>query len=508
MIEEISLENFKAFKELDGLNIKPITILCGTNSCGKSSILQSILTFKQTLESQNLSQTLLLNGRFTHLGSFENIIYDKNVENVVSFGFKFNLKKQAINISERSSYNFSILFSSLLHELIPISKFDDTTECRLHYQISLSTSESSEKFYLKPITVNNLAFNFEALSNGVSISEASLEFILKDQNNYQVIWKNLFPLRYQNDDETSEGEETVQIEFSNLSPRIINTGSPPFDKEFKEFLRLALYMGNINDMLRYVFSSYSYIGPLREEPSRRYIYEDEIVEIGIKGENAAHIFLAEKERTIKNHYFYDKMEDSFFQKEEICLSDGVQDWLDSMNIKSLKSEPLREIIHLKLDAGVQNRTRVNIADVGFGVSQVFPIILEGLRMPVGNTLILEQPEIHLHPKLQMQIADYCIALALSGKKVIAETHSDHVVNRLVRRIVEDETGKLQELIGIYFIKPSQDGALFEEIVIDEKRGIVNWPEEFFDQFSSEQQKIMRAGLSKRKRLRKKESGLQ
>lgn len=496
MIKEISLENFKAFKKLDGLNIKPITILCGTNSCGKSSILQSILTFKQTLESQNPSQTLLLNGRFTHLGSFENIIYDKKVENAVSFGFKFNFKKHDI---------MGIPFPFLLRDLIPRNKFDDTTECLLHYQITLSTSESSEKFYLKPITVNNLAFNFEALSNGVSISETSLEFILKDQNNYQVIWKNLFPLRYQNDDETSEGEETVQVEFSNLSPMIVKAGSHPPDTTL---LSSSFYMSNINELIRYVFSSYSYIGPLREEPSRRYIYEDEVVEIGIKGENAAHIFLAEKERKIKNHYFYDKMEDSFIQKEEVYLSDGVQDWLDSMNIKSLKSEPLREIIHLKLDAGVQNRTRVNIADVGFGVSQVFPIILEGLRMPVGNTLILEQPEIHLHPKLQMQIADYCIALALSGKKVIAETHSDHVVNRLVRRIVEDETGKLQELIGIYFIKPSQDGALFEEIVIDEKRGIVNWPEEFFDQFASEQQKIMRAGLSKRKRLRKKESGLQ
>ena len=64
MLEHISLRNFKGFKDLENLKVRPITILCGTNSCGKSSILQSILLLKQTLESQDPNQILLLNGRF------------------------------------------------------------------------------------------------------------------------------------------------------------------------------------------------------------------------------------------------------------------------------------------------------------------------------------------------------------------------------------------------------------------------------------------------------------
>ncbi|MDM8550300.1 AAA family ATPase [Desulfobacterales bacterium HSG2] len=92
MIKEIDLENFKAFKQLGSLNVKPVTILCGSNNCGKSSVLQSILLFRQTFESQNPSQTFLLNGRFTHLGSFENIIYNKDIENIVCFGFKIPLR--------------------------------------------------------------------------------------------------------------------------------------------------------------------------------------------------------------------------------------------------------------------------------------------------------------------------------------------------------------------------------------------------------------------------------
>jgi predicted ATPase len=120
-------------------------------------------------------------------------------------------------------------------------------------------------------------------------------------------------------------------------------------------------------------------------------------------------------------------------------------------------------------------------------------------MDKGNTLLLEQPEIHLHPNLQMQLSDYFISLALSGKNIIAETHSDHIINRLVRRIVEDEKYNLKDLIGIYFIKPSENGAIFEEIEISDNKGITNWPIDFFDQTANEQMKIMQAGIKKRKK---------
>jgi predicted ATPase len=175
-----------------------------------------------------------------------------------------------------------------------------------------------------------------------------------------------------------------------------------------------------------------------------------------------------------------------------------------MKITDFRAEPVNEIIYLKLNSSSSRKTRVNIADVGFGVSQIFPILLEGLRMPRGSTLLLEQPEIHLHPNLQMQMADYFISLALSGKRVIVETHSDHIINRLVRRIVEDVNLNLKDQIAIYFIRPNVDGAVFEEIKIDDKRGIINWPEDFFDQTALEQEKILQAGLKKRQAARARE----
>jgi predicted ATPase len=119
MLDIIGLENFKGFKKLDGLKVKPITILCGVNSCGKSSILQNILLFKQTLESRNPKQMLLLNGRFVHLGTFNSITFEQRSENVVTLKFRFKIKTSDF-FSRRNR-----LFSRILRELLPSETFSD-----------------------------------------------------------------------------------------------------------------------------------------------------------------------------------------------------------------------------------------------------------------------------------------------------------------------------------------------------------------------------------------------
>jgi predicted ATPase len=242
----------------------------------------------------------------------------------------------------------------------------------------------------------------------------------------------------------------------------------------------------------------TYVGPLREEPSRRYIYEDEVIEIGVKGENAAYIFLSESDELLDNVHFFDKGENKFYKEDQTTLGDSVNKWNDLFKIKNFKAERSQEVIRLNLDSSNNENTRVNIADVGFGVSQIFPIILEGLRMKKDATMLLEQPEIHLHPKIQMQLADYFISLALSQKNLIIETHSEHIINRLVRRIIEDTEFNLNEYIGIYFIEPTETGSKFTPIKINEISGIINWPNDFFDQTANEQEQIILASIKKRK----------
>jgi len=490
MIKSISFKNYKAFKELSNLNFKPITILCGTNSCGKSSIMQSLLLLKQTMESQSPNQFLLLNGRFVHLGSFDNIIYRKDPNNQLEFSFSFSISREE---TKGRDFPFNLFFQ----DFFPIHDKKQKQEIRVQIKLTLKTFNEKKSRYIKPIIIDEWSLTAEASNCLKPAIHYNLK--LRSEDEYIYHWENL----EFNNSFLKTGNLIVKVKFANLFPISVEELKENNGAHKKEKVESSFVLRLFSELVQVFLGSLTYIGPLREEPSRRYIYEDEIVEIGIKGENAAYIYLSEKDTIIGNHYFYNQSDDTFKIKGRVKLSVAVKEWLNLMNIREFTPEAQNGIIYLNLDSGAL-KTRVNIADVGFGVSQIFPIVLEGLRMPKGNTLLLEQPEIHLHPKLQMQMADYFIALALSNKRVIVETHSDHVINRLVRRIVEDKQNKLNDLIGIYFIKPTDNGAIYEEIKIDETKGIANWPEEFFDQVAIEQEKILRAGIQKRMNLKTKE----
>jgi predicted ATPase len=511
MLDNISLKNFKAFSSLENLEIKPITILSGTNSCGKSSLLQSILLLKQTLESQSLDQTLLLNGRFARLGTFDNIIFHKDPENKVELKFSFSIRKEDFPSFQRRRI---LPLDIFLRELFPSEESsrnarEKANEYSISYKVVLKTVVSrSKKYQLKPVLIDEIELitKTKGKDNEI-IFESFVKANHKEGDSYELSWRNIKRYYRSPDNEEeleTKGDRIVKIEFSNLFPTGISILENDEIRHKSSYRDAYIMLRRANDFLQSLLNSYSYIGPLREEPSRRYIYENEIIEIGNKGENAAYIYLSEGEKFIPEHYFYNSKNDSFEKSDKkLKLSEAVQKWLDLMNIKKFSPEPQQEIIYLNLNASHLDSTRVSIADVGFGVSQVFPIVLEGLRMPKGSTLLLEQPEIHLHPNLQMDMADYFISLALSGKRVVIETHSDHIINRLVRRIVEDETSKLGQLIKIYFVGLTESGSLCEEICIDETLGIVNWPDSFFDQVAKEQQKIMLAGLKKRRALKNK-----
>ena len=497
MLEEIHLEHFKAFDILDNLRIKPITILCGTNSCGKSSILQSILLAKQTVESRQLGQRLQLNGKFVHLGMFENMIFEKNADKEVVLSFSFCWKKDSITeISSKTNFILPIRFI-LEHFYTEKQLKIASAEFVFHYSIAFKLARRrSPRTHLKPVIVTKLHLKAEIrLPTGEIIDgpRFSLNNIEKDK--YDVTWEGT------RSKANKSGKGIVKVSFTNLFPNSITPVEINSRKRYRHEFSYEVFM--FAEFLENMFATFRYIGPLREEPSRRYIYEDEVLEIGLKGENAAYICLSDYDNKIKDFYSYNGKNDSFEKcTETIKLGEALNNWFETMSINGFVPTPSNEIVYLNLKSAAAKNTTVNIADVGFGVSQVLPILLEGLRMPKGHTLILEQPEIHLHPKLQMQMADYFISLALSQKKVIIETHSDHIVNRLVRRIVEDNEFNLNELIGIYFIKPTLSGSVCEKINIDTEKGIVNWPDEFFDQTALEQQKTLQAGLQKRMSARK------
>jgi len=148
-----------------------------------------------------------------------------------------------------------------------------------------------------------------------------------------------------------------------------------------------------------------------------------------------------------------------------------------MGLPSVTPVSARQSLY-ELSVGTLN---VALPDVGFGVSQVLPIVVECLRARAGELVILEQPEIHLHPKIQAVLADFFIARASDGVRIIVESHSEYMIKRFCRRIAESTVDNVESLVNMVFVSQKHDGlAECEKIRLNSFGEIENWPSGFFD----------------------------
>ncbi len=119
-----------------------------------------------------------------------------------------------------------------------------------------------------------------------------------------------------------------------------------------------------------------------------------------------------------------------------------------------------------------------ITNVGFGSSQLFPILLEGIRQKNG-LLLLEQPEIHLHPNAQARLVDFFIAFKYNNLKLVIETHSVHMINRMVRRMVEDSF--VHDNVETLFINVKKHDSKIKSLHYDQFGVVEEWPDDFLNQ---------------------------
>ena len=131
------------------------------------------------------------------------------------------------------------------------------------------------------------------------------------------------------------------------------------------------------------------------------------------------------------------------------------------------------------------RSRTNIADAGFGASQVLPLIVQALAAERNSLTIAEQPEIHLNPRLQYLLADLLVEMANGDHRVIVETHSEHLLLTL-RRLVAD--GKIKhDQVAIYFVEKTKGASKIRAIDLTDNGHILSetWPKGFFEDSLSE-----------------------
>jgi predicted ATPase len=139
----------------------------------------------------------------------------------------------------------------------------------------------------------------------------------------------------------------------------------------------------------------------------------------------------------------------------------------------------------------------DLTNVGVGVSQVLPIIVMALLAEPPALLIFEQPELHLHPRVQARLADFFLSVALTGKQCVLETHSEYLVERFRRRIAEAEGDSLTSLLKIYFTERKAGDTSLRTAEVSRYGAVSDYPPDFFDQSVQETESIVHAAIAKR-----------
>ncbi len=242
-------------------------------------------------------------------------------------------------------------------------------------------------------------------------------------------------------------------------------------------------------------SEITYLGPLREYPRRSYIWSGERPQdVGLSGEEAIPALLAARAEGLTSPRLVN------VNRSHKPIEHRILEWLQKMElIHSFSLEPIaenRKDYEFRVKKS-PNSSEVLITDVGFGVSQLLPVLVLCYYVPENSTIILEQPEIHLHPKVQSDLADVLIDVVKNRNvQIILESHSEHLLLRLMRRMAEEDISA--DDTALYFCQINDGTSEIERLKIDQYGNISNWPQDFFGDSTGELVEKTKAEMQRRK----------
>lgn len=463
MLTKLRIQNFKAWRDTSELRLAPITIFFGTNSSGKSSIGQFLMMLKQTAASPDRNRVLHPGdtNSLVDLGTFEDLLYQHDQKNDLKFMVEW---KQAGGL--------------VIEDVLSSNQFRGE-------QIRFNASIGFEN--RKGISAVCRQFSYEFTGN--SDSEFSVAMIpeLKQGGKYKLAVSGFHEKR--------------------KAGRVWPLPHPSKFYGFPDELSLYYQNGETLNDLSFNFQSLlqglSYLGPLREEPRRNYAWTGETPEnVGSRGERWVSAFLAAADRKINQGY----------KKQGMEFEVLIATWLKKLGlIHSFTVAPIakgtREYrVRVKVNA---SSSEVAIPDVGFGVSQVLPVIVQSFYARENSTVIIEQPELHLHPAVQQNLADMFIGAVKSrqggsdrGVQFLIESHSEHFLRRLQRRVAEEVIR--HEDVAVYFCESTGTGVRARPLEVDLYGNIIDWPKNFFGDQITDIAVMQKEGI--RRRRAQKEQG--
>jgi AAA15 family ATPase/GTPase len=575
-LNEIQLQNFKSFSKSATFPIRPITLIFGPNSSGKSSFLQSLLLLKQSANSKKSSQ-LSPQGPHVNLGDYKNFVYDHDIKNNFSVSFSFDFRE-----SDKIPFDFLCLPGKLRQLLYIVKQFDtikiklsfgaikksfnafvktmeislgEDSEPFLFYTFEDETDKNSNRYFYNPFRTNlkhpfwkkywqsfyknhkckQLIEEIEEwifhedeiiienlLGTGFFSEEKMIEFNKSRMDELDFFEKDIeqFRQHFLHVKNNLKGYEqayelfkidsldNLWLDFKCDSGFVVtrlNEDNPVYREE--QYLEFANQPYILFPILTQHISAYLdrflYIGPLREKPSRHYVYTDDSFIVDSKGSNMPDMIYKDPDLLKK----INKDLASFGQKYQLKVVEYINKESSSEKIYSL------QLINVK--SGLWS----NYTDVGFGFSQLLPIIT-CLRASKNKTIMIEQPELHLHPSMQAEMADLMIDAVkqeilehkfkknvdqllnrsssstkpeINKNSVIIETHSEHLILRILRRIRETTEGRnistppiYPDDVAVIYIQPGKESSCTIHIPITEDGEFARpWPNGFFSERAKE-----------------------
>jgi len=464
MLTSIRIRNFKAWKDTGAVRLAPLTVIFGANSAGKSSLGHLLLALKQTAISTDRKRTLHLGDTSTliDLGTFADCLNGHDLSKSLEFELGWTLPKpmdvrDPLNTAQRyvgNQLNLAVKVAAGKSGQPEVSSLRYELKNSDHVVLDVDLSRSTDRKF--------------------SLQSTRYQFKMADGRKW--------PLE--------EPEKFYRVSELSMA-RFKNAG---FLTDFA--LATETLLGSIG-----------YLGPLRNHPQRTYQWSGDTPEgVGQMGEaTVAAILAAQSEGRMLNRGP---------KRTKQAFTAFIASWLKDLGvIHSFTVKPVAEgrkeyEVLVKTHSGAPE---VKITDVGFGVSQVLPVLVQAFYCPPNSTVWMEQPEIHLHPQVQSELADVFISAIKArenGKErnvqLIVESHSEHFLNRLQRRIAEGELAPGD--VAIYFCHRSGTGTELEPLRLNIFGDIENWPENFFGDEMADISARTLAAMETKKNLRNARGG--
>jgi predicted ATPase len=442
MLTHLRLKNFKGWKDTTKIRMAPLTVFFGTNSSGKSSIEQFLLMLKQTVDSSDRKMVIFPGDVNTpvNLGSFEELVFGRDTKNELEFSFEWGLPKSLTVRDPRSKSTYT------------------GDQMRFSAEVGMVGEKSPT------LAVDH--FEYELRKDNSKIMTVEVERKQAARDEYKL----------------SANPYTLTRNPGRGWPPGSPTKFYGFPDQIQAYYQNADFVKDFSLEMERLLRSVSYLGPLRSKGQRLYSWTGGAPDsVGYSGENTISALLAAKERRLNTAK--GKKRRSFQQ----FIAEKLQqlELIDEFEVKQISVHRKEYEVKVKTPG---SPFLVDLPDVGFGISQVLPVIVQCFYAPAGSILFIEQPELHLHPRAQSHLADLFINVLQSreeGKErdiqLIIETHSEHFLHRLQRRIAEAgaEYPISMEQVAAYFAHTTGSESKLESLDVDMFGNIRNWPDKFF-----------------------------